>query len=225
VKRKILFVSLIATVCIVGVFAARSKATQGQQDQSLVRITYVETARLPDGQIQTKGKRVRVVEMASGQYKETDYAPDGKERDSLLVSKKGVFVIRKDMIQPKDEFMAPPPESPEAMKKNAIGTARILNYTAYITKAPTGSVEVWTTPELGGHIPLKVIMYSGDRVSFTQLEAVEVSREGAAPAGFFDLPDLPVDTSKVEQALEASKERNDQRGVERYTQMLKKWKR
>jgi hypothetical protein len=221
--RKVLFMPVIAAVCIAGVFVARSKTTQ---ESGLVRLTYVETTHLPDGQIRTKGKRVRVVERSTGQYKETYYGPDGQEKDFVLVSKQGVFIIRKGIIQPTDEFQPPPPESftGESVKKNAVGTAQILGYTSYIKKSASGSVEVWAAPELGSHIPLKVIMYGGDN-SFTQLEAVNISQEPAPPAGFFDPPDLPVDVSKIERALEAAQTGNDQRGIERYNRLLAKWKR
>jgi hypothetical protein len=226
-SRKMFFLSVAVTVClsVASVLAFRSRS---RQDQALVRLTYAETTRLRDGKIEAKGKRVRVVEVATGQYKETTYSPDGQEQDSMLVSRKGVFVIMQKMIQPTDEFMPPPPESfsAESVKNNSTGTAQILGYTAYIKKSARGSVEIWSAPELGSHVPLKVIMYGADRISYTQLEAVEIAWQTAAPAGFFDPPaDLPVDVSKLERALEGAETRNDQRGVLRYKRLLAKWKR
>lgn len=224
-KRKVLLVSLIValSLSIAGVLVARSKA---KPSPGVARITYLETVKRADGQIETRGARVRIVERATGQYRETAFAPDGKEKDSQLVSRQGVFVISRGAIYPSDEARLPSPESLSGAKivENATGKATIAGLTAYLNKSASGSVEVWTSPELGSHIPLKVVMHNGDRNGFTQLEAVRVVYEEAAP-GLFDLPDLPISTSKLEAQINHAKETNDQARIQRYTNLLAKWKR
>jgi hypothetical protein len=223
-QRKVLLVSLGLGACLIAsAFILRSKAIQPE----LIKITYSETKRTPHGQ--TQSMRIRYMELPTGQYKETAYDKDGKEGDSQIKSRLGLFTIAKKnaRILPIEGFEAPrwsEAESASAIEKNAVGVDQIAGFRAYHTKAPSGSVETWTAPELSSNIFLKLIMHSADGVSFTQLEAAAVSREGATPAGFFDLPDLPVDTSKLERALEAAQERRDQRGVERYNRLLKQWK-
>lgn len=190
----------------------------------ILKITYVETTRRPDGKIIHMGERVRLTHVATGQYRETAYGPDVTSDNFMLVSTRGVFVIGKT-IQPKDEYRAPYPESflPETVKNGAIGTAQIAGYTAYIKKSSSGLFEVWTAPQFGTHVPLKQIFY-GAEGSFTQLEAKTISEE-TAPPNFFDLPDLPMDLSKLEASLQAAQERNDQAAISRFTALLKKWKR
>lgn len=127
-RRNILILAILA-VRVVGAFVARSKTAT--QENRLLKITYVETKLQRDGQVKIHGRRVRIVEVESGQYKETDYAPDGTERDSMLVSKQGVFVIRDKVIQVEDEFAPLKPSSKESFAKKAVGTDLIAGYTAY----------------------------------------------------------------------------------------------
>jgi hypothetical protein len=207
----------------VGVFVARSKA---RQEKAFFKITYTDIAHLADGQTRLKGKRVRFIDVPTGQYRETDYLPDGTESLTHLVSKQGVFMISKDSLFPMDEFKPPSAASflEETVKKNAAGTANILGYTAYVHRSVSGSVETWTVPELGSHVPLKTIMYAGDRVGYTALEAVEISLQPAPSANFFNPPNLPVDTSKLERLLEKAQADKNQAAIDRYTRLLSKWK-
>lgn len=224
-SRKLLFLLVAAVVCLSG--AGVLFARNWQPQKNFVKVTYQETARRPDGKTEVKAKRVRFVDLATGQFRETSYAPDGAEIGTVLNSQQGVFKIshRTNELSPIGEFQ-PLTESQEQLgRQKAIGHAQILGHPVYIRRSKEGFSEVWTSSEYGSSVPLKIMMCSdADQKACSIIEAIDLSLEDAPMAGFFDPSNLPINVEELERHLEAAKSRNDQRGVERYTRLLAQWK-
>jgi hypothetical protein len=236
--RKTLLSIVLVALCLtpVGLSAVHSKA---QQEQTIFKITYVETRHLAGGEDKILGRRVRFVDPFSGQSKETRYPPEGKEIYSpegegggitFLISRQGYFHIKNHSLEPIGEFFGKPVgeffgEPPtkdfleETHKKDSFGTHTILGYTVYGRKTGNGQTEIWTTLELGINTPLRIV----NRTYHTDLVAMEISKE-TGPANFFDPQDLPMDLYWLDRGLAKAKDDGDQADVERYTRLIKKWR-
>ncbi len=88
--------------------------------------------------------------------------------------------------------------------RDSFGTDNILGFIAYGKKIGASQDEIWTTPELGSRVPLRLVNHAPDGVGYCSLEAVEISRE-PEPANFFDPPDLPMDLSVLNRWLEKAR--------------------
>jgi hypothetical protein len=219
-RRTIVFAALCLTA--VGLNAVHSKA---QQEQTFFKITYLETRHLANGEDKIMDKRIRFVDPPSGQWKETVYSPEGEEKETTLISRQGYFKIKKGSLDLIGEFFQWPSANEfleEIYKRDSFGTDNILGFIAYGKKIGASQDEIWTTPELGSRVPLRLVNHAPDGVGYCSLEAVEISRE-LEPANFFDPPDLPMDLSVLNRWLEKARADGNQAAVERYSRWIAMW--
>jgi len=209
-----------------GLFAATSFT---KQEKRTVKVTYYDTNRMPDGTYRHRGTRIRYKDVIAGEFKEIIYDPEHKETSYTLYCKQGMFVAKNNgsgLIEPLDDFVPAKPAEriEETHSKYAIGRASILGYNAYVRKTSDGLTEIWSVPELGSTLPLKMVLYSKGSDAYTVSEAVAVEWV-TLPSDFFQVPsNLKIDLSGLERRIQIAEENNYGVLVEKHRKQLARWK-